>query len=420
VRILLFTGKGGVGKTTAAAATALRLAGRGHKTLIISADPAHSLADALGGPRIGDRPAEVAPGLMACQVDGLDRMQQQWTGEAGWATITERLSAAASASGLDPIVAEELTMLPGLDELTAILALEEEVATGLYDAVVVDCAPTGQTLRLLALPDVLDRYLERLYPVHQRLLRSIGLLGQGGPSSTRGGAALALALSRLHERLMILRKLLTDPGITRIRLVLTPESLALAEARRAATALALFGYTVDGVIVNRVVDDRAVGLAGMPGWLQAWVAAQQRVLADVQSSFPALPIRVIQHQGEEPVGASPLNGVADQLYGGLPEGVDPLAGPEPPGLLQVLAEGGHYLLRLTIPHVRSAEVTLNRVGDELAVRVEGHRRLLALPGLLIRCRIIDAVLADGVLTVRFEPNPERWPEELLRAHREQA
>ncbi|MDQ3476695.1 MAG: ArsA family ATPase [Actinomycetota bacterium] len=420
MRILLFTGKGGVGKTTAAAATALRLAGRGHKTLIISADPAHSLADALGGGPIGDRPSEVAPGLMACQIDGLDRMQQHWTGEAGWAAITERLSVAAPASGLDPIVAEELAMLPGLDELMAILTLEEEVATGLYDAVVVDCAPTGQTLRLLALPDVLDRYLERLYPVHQRMLRSIGLLGPGGLSPTRGGEALALVVSRLHERLVVLRKLLTDPEVTRIRLVVTAESLALAEARRAATALALFGYTVDGVIVNRVVDDGALDVAGMPAWLQAWAGAQRRVLADVESSFPGLPIRVIQHRGEEPVGATLLDGVADELYEGPSEGIDPLAGPEPPDLLRVVAEGGDYLLRLAMPHVRSAEVRLNRVGDELAVSVEGHRRLLALPGLLTRCRIIDAVLADGVLTVRFEPDPERWPEELLRAHREQA
>ncbi|MGI8723018.1 MAG: ArsA family ATPase [Geodermatophilaceae bacterium] len=419
MRILLFTGKGGVGKTTAAAATALRLARRGQKTLIISADPAHSLADALGGPRIGDRPAEIAPGLMACQVDGLDRMQQQWTGEAGWTAITERLCAAASASALDPIVTEELAMLPGLDELMAILALEEEVATDLYDAVVVDCAPTGQTLRLLALPDVLDRFIERLYPVHQRMLRSIGRLGQEGPSPTRGGDALALVVSRLHERLVSLRKLLTDPEITRIRLVLTPESLALAESRRAATALSLFGYTLDGVIVNRVVDDSALELEGVPAWLRAWAGAQRRVLADVGSSFPGLPIRVIQHRGEEPVGANALDGVADQLYGGLSEGIDPLAGPEPPRLIPVVAEGGHYLLSLAIPHVRSAEVTLNRVGDELAISVGGHRRLFALPGLLTRCRIIDAVLADGDLTVRFQPDPERWPEELLRAHREQ-
>lgn len=423
MRILLFTGKGGVGKTTTAAATALRLAGRGHKTLVMSADPAHSLADALGGCLIGDRPTEVAPGLMATQIDGLARMEQHWAAGADWPAITDQLSAALSAGGLDPIVAEELAILPGLDELMAILALGEEVAQGLYDVVVVDCAPTGQTLRLLALPEVLDRYLERLYPTHQRMLRSLGLLGRSRPASRGaqptdrlpGPEALALAVHRLHESLVALRRLLTDPAITRIRLVLTPESLALAEARRAATALALFGYAVDGVIVNRVVDERELHMPGMPRWLDAWAASQRRVLVDVHASFPDLPLCYVEHTGDEPVGAERLNRVADQLYGVDPEDIDPLAGPEQAAHLQIVAEGGDYLLRLVMPHARSADLALNRVGDELAVGVDGHRRLLALPGLLARCRIVGAALADGVLTVRFEPDPDRWPEDLFRA-----
>jgi len=421
VRILLFTGKGGVGKTTAAAATALRLAGRGHKTLVMSADPAHSLADALGGGPIGDRPTEVGSGLMASQVDGLTRMQHHWIGGGTWPAITDWLSATLSAGGLDPIVAEELTVLPGLDELVVLLALGEEVAGGLYDAVVVDCAPTGQTLRLLALPDVLDRYLERLYPTHQRMLRSLGLLGRSRPSDStsgpmpRGREVLALAVHRLHESLAALRQILTDPAITRVRLVLTPESLALAEARRAATALALFGYAVDGVIVNQVADDGELDLSAMPIWVAAWAAAQRRVLDDVPASFPELPVRLVNHLGNEPVGARSLDEVADQLYGASPDDIDPLAGPDFSALMQVVADGGNYLLRLAIPHARSSEVTLNRVGDELAVDVEGHRRLLALPGLLSRCQIVGAALAEGVLTVRFEPDPDRWPEDLLRA-----
>ena len=421
MRILLFTGKGGVGKTTAAAATALRLAERGHKTLVMSADPAHALADALGGGVLGDRPTEAAPGLMACQVDGLARLQQQWAGGGDWPTITDQLSAALSAGGLDPLVAEELAVLPGLEELMILLALGEEIAAGRYDAVVVDCAPTGQTLRLLALPEVLDRYLERLYPTHQRMLRSLGLLGRDRSSaSSRGGKAgvqesLALAVSRLHERLVGLRQVLTDPAITRIRLVLTPETLALAEARRAATALALFGYAVDGVIVNRVVEDGELDIPGAPSWLGAWAASQRRVLADVAASFPELPTCVVGNHGVEPVGMKCLGEVADQLYGITPQDADPLAGREPAALMQVVAEGKDYLLRLAMPHVQSAELTVQRVGEELAVSVGGHRRLVALPGLLSRCRIVGAALADGVLNVRFEPDPDRWPEDLFRA-----
>ncbi len=420
MRILLFTGKGGVGKTTVAAATARRLAARGHKTLVMSADPAHSLADALGGGPIGDRPSEVAPGLMAAQVDGLARMQQHWAGGNGWPAITDQLRTALSAGGLDPIVAEELAVLPGLDELMALLALGEHVSTGLYDAVVVDCAPTGQTLRLLALPEVLDRYLERLYPTHQRLLRSLGLDGRprtdvAGSAKARGRGAVALAVHRLHESLVALRRLLTDPAVTRIRLVLTPESLALAEARRAATALALFGYTVDGVIVNRVVDDRDLDLPGLPTWLSGWADTQRGVLEDVAASFSELPIRIVPQTGAEPVGATLLDEVADQLYAAGPDGIDPLDAAEPPVLMQVVADGGDYQLCLALPHARSTDLTLHRVGDELAVSVDGHRRLLTLPGLLCRCRIVDAALADGVLAVRFEPDPERWPQDLFEA-----
>lgn len=418
MRILLFTGKGGVGKTTAAAATALRLAGRGNKTLVMSADPAHSLADALGGPRIGDRPIEVAPGLMACQVDGLARMHQHWSSGGAWPAIVEQISAALSAGGLDPIVAEELVALPGLDELMVLFALGEEVAAGLYDAIVLDCAPSGQTLRLLALPEVLDRYLERLYPTHQRMLRGLGLLGRGGPADTgraRTRESLATAVSRLHESLVELRRVLTDPAITRVRLVLAPESLALAQARRTATALALFGYAVDGVIVNRVVDEGELPLAELSGWLEAWMDGQRRVLSDVEASFPALPIHRVAHRGAEPIGVVELGRVADQLYGVAPEDLDPLAGPDNVAPMQVVPDGSDYLLLMQIPHVDKPELRLDRVGDELAVTVGGHRRLVALPGLLGRCRIVAAELEHGVLSVRFEPDPDRWPADLFRA-----
>lgn len=420
MRILLFTGKGGGGKTTLAAATALRLARRGNKTLVMSADPAHSLADTLGATVIGDRPSEVSPGLVACQIDGLARLQQHWGAGGELPSITAQLSAALSAGGLDPIVAEELAVLPGLDELMALLALGEQVGAGLYDAIVVDCAPTGQTLRLLALPEVLDRYLERLYPTHQRMLASLGILSRTRPKDPGSGRAgtresLALAVSGLHEKLVAVRRILTDPGTTGIRLVLTPESLSLAEARRAATALALFGYTVDGAIVNRVVDAQDLDPGVRPPWLAAWITGQRRVLDDVAASFPALPIRAVQHGGAEPIGDVGLDAVADQLYGAAPGDLDPLAGPPPAPLMQVVAEGSDYLLVLTIPHARSADLTLNRVGDELAITVGGHRRLVALPGLLSRCRVVGAAVASGVLTVRFEPDPERWPAELYRS-----
>lgn len=424
VQILLFTGKGGVGKTTLAAATARRTAALGRKTLVLSADPAHSLADALDSGPLGAEPSELAPGLCAMQLDGLARMQRGWTGGGPWQVLLDGLRSALSDGGLDPILAEELTVLPGLDELLTLQVLAEQVARGMFDTVVVDCAPNGQTLRLLALPEALDRYLERIYPTHQRMLRTLGLLGRARPSEpNRAGQALALtrAVESLHETLRGLRSLLTDPSITRIRMVLTPDALALAETRRAATALALFGYTVDGVVVNQVLPmsldpapDTAVPDPGVD-WLTGWTHRQQRVLAELADSFADLPRYRVSHTGVGPVGPAALDEVAQEVYGPIGSAVDPFPTEAPGPSFVVEPDGADYVLRLRLRQRDPAGLELERVGDELAVTVGGHRRLYALPGLLVRCKVIGATSAQGCLLVRFAPDPDRWPRDLFAA-----
>ncbi len=290
MRIILFTGKGGVGKTTTASATALRLADRGLKTLLLSTDIAHSLADALDI-ELTDEPAEVAPSLWAVQIDTQGRF------EAAWRDVQAFLVDMLARGGVDAITADELTVLPGVDEVLALLAVRELALTGNWDALVVDCAPTAETLRLLALPEALTWYLERVFPVHRRIAKSMRplatLLGRGEalPPDT-----LFEALLRLNDELASVRQLLGDPAVTSVRLVLTPESVVAAEARRTFTALALYGYCVDLVIANRVFP------AGDDDWRRGWAEAQQKQLAAIRESFAGLPVRELAYRPAEPVG----------------------------------------------------------------------------------------------------------------------
>ena len=299
MRILFFTGKGGVGKTTVAAATALHCARRGIKTLLLSADSAHSVGDVLGVAVPAD-PAEVAEGLYAAHLDPQARF------EDAWGVLRHRLAALFDQGGADPVTAEELTVLPGIEEVLALLQVREHARAGRFDAIVVDCGPSAETLRLLALPDALSWYLERMLPAQRRVARGTrplaALLGAGAslPSDGLFDGVLALA-----EDLRSVRDVVADPG-TSVRLVLTPESMVVAEARRTRTALALYGYRLDGAVINRLM---APG-TGTGKWATSWQAAQREQLELIAQSFPDVPTATVAYRPREPIGAAELGEVA--------------------------------------------------------------------------------------------------------------
>jgi arsenite-transporting ATPase len=396
MRIVLFTGKGGVGKTTTAAATAYRLADRGVKTLLLSTDIAHSLADALDVP-LTDEPAEVAPSLWAVQIDTQGRF------EAAWRDVQAFLIDMLARGGVDPITADELTVLPGVDEVLALLAVRELALTGTWDALVVDCAPTAETLRLLALPEALSWYLDRVFPVHRRIAKSMrpiaSMLGRGEalPPDT-----LFEALLRLNDELASVRQLLGDPKVTTVRLVLTPESVVAAEARRTFTALALYGYAVDLVVANRVFP------AGDDAWRAGWAAAQRRQLVAIRESFAGLPVIELPYHAQEPVGADALRAMAGELYGQLP-GSDPAPAPAVTELMRVTHVGDEFVLHLALPLAQRADVDAVRAGDDLVVSVGSNRRVLTLPSVLRRCVVAGGEFDGRELRVRFRPDPQLWP-----------
>ena len=405
MRVLMFTGKGGVGKTTTAAATALRLADRGTKTLLVSTDAAHSLADALGT-ELGREPTEVTNGLAAVQVDTQRRF------ETAWQDVQRYLVQLASQGGADPITAEELTVLPGIDEVLSLLAVREYATSGRWDAIVVDCAPTAETLRLLALPEALGWYLQRVFPLHRALARGMrplaSMLGRGAglPSD-----AVFEAVLRLSDELAEARRLLADPDITSVRLVLTPEAVVTAEARRTFTALALYGYRVDEVIANRVFPADE----GVSDWQSSWVSAQRRQLQVIEESFAGLPVRQVGYRPAEPVGEQALRDVATALYGS-PADCDPAAQVESAQLLSVTASTDpadptqqEFVLSMLLPLADRGDVEATRSGEELVVTVAGHRRILTLPSVLRRCQVRSGKVEDGRLLLRFVPDPRVWP-----------
>jgi arsenite-transporting ATPase len=393
VRVLLFTGKGGVGKTTTAAATAAAAAARGRKTLVLSTDPAHSLADAFGVPLDGS-PREVDTGLYALQVDTQAAFERTWREVQGY--LLELLERA----GVDGLQAEELTVLPGADEVLALLEVTAQVTSGPWDLVVVDCAPTGETLRLLALPEALTWYVERVFPAQRRALRAVRpLLSRvSGPAVPRED--LFDAVERLHRELLQVRAVLTAAS-TSVRVVLTPEAVVVAEARRTLTSLALYGYRVDALIANRVFPTGS----GEP-FLAGWAAAQAAQLARVRADAGDLPVLEQPYRASEPVGLAALTELGRELYGELDPAAD--ATGSAPDLVRVERTADGFALSLALPLARRDELDLSRSGDELVVTVAGHRRVLGLPSALRRCTVAGAVLADGRLDVRFVPDPALW------------
>jgi arsenite-transporting ATPase len=390
MRVLLFTGKGGVGKTTVAAATAALAASRGLKTLVVSTDPAHSLADALGVP-LGSEPTDVEPGLAGQQIDAQQRFERTWRDIQGY------LLSALDHVGVDPIEAEELTVLPGADEVLALLAVREQIDSGRYDLVVVDCAPTAETLRLLALPDALNWYMRRIWPVERRVVRSLRPVLNRVSSVPLPGDVVFDAVERLHAELAAVREVLADAERTSVRLVLTPEAVVVAEARRTLTTLSLYGYRVDAVLANRIIPP------GDP-WRDRWAEAQERQLAEVGESFAPLPVLRVPYQASEPVGLEALIEVGREAYGEL----DPAGLPVVGDPMQVTRTAEGFVLSLPLPLAHRDEVDLSRRGDELVVTVASWRRLLSLPSALRRCDVTGARFVDGRLLVDFVPDPAVW------------
>jgi arsenite-transporting ATPase len=384
-RTILYTGKGGVGKTSVAAATARRVAAGGVDTVILSTDPAHSLADSLETP-VGGEPTQVGERLWAQQVAAQDEMERNWAAVQDW------LGELLLERGVDRISAEELTVPPGLDELFSLLQIKRHHEDGRFGCVIVDCAPTGETLRLLSFPDVARWWLQKVFPQSPQLMAAVRPLARAMLDVSLPGDAVLDDVQRLVRNLIAMNEILRDTDSVSVRLVMTPDRMVVDEARRTFTYLNLYGYLTDAVIVNRVFPEEVGSYFG------AWRERQLEALEEVQSAFAPVPVLRAPYFGEEVVGGEMLDRLGAHVFGDRDPGAILHQ-----RLTQELVVGADAAeLRLDLPFAEKGEISLKKIGLELVVRVDGHKRTLMLPPALGDYRPTGASFDDGALRVTFD------------------
>jgi arsenite-transporting ATPase len=390
MRVLLFTGKGGVGKTTVAAATAVRAAAAGHRTLVMSTDPAHSLADSFDV-QIGEHATPVTDNLWAEQIDAQSRL------ETNWREIQDYFVQLMSWAGVDTIQAEELSVIPGLDEIFSLIDVKTHVEQGKYDLLVVDCAPTAETLRLLSLPEIMNWYIERIFPVQRRLVRGVRPIVTKMTSLPIAGDRFFAAVERLHRNLDAVHRILTDEASSTVRLVVNPEKMVISEARRTYTYLGLFGYRVDAVIVNRIIPEDVTD-----PYFGKWKDIQAEHLQTVRESFEPVPILTAKLFDREMVGVPLLEDMGHEVYGDR-RVVDVLFQDQP---IRVRRRGRGYVMAMRLPFVSREDMDIHRRGEELYVRVGTYKRNLVLPQTLQRLEVRGANFIGDHLEIAFAPAPD--------------
>lgn len=386
MRVLLLTGKGGVGKTTHAVATALGAAAHGHRVCLLSTDPAHSLGDSLARP-VGARPVRVAPGVVAREVSAQEELERSWSEIQRW--LRELLR-----DDVDDLLAEELLVFPGLEELLALRAVREAEQTGDFDVCVVDCAPTGATLRMLRFPDALRIFMENFFDLERRGARLLRpLVERTHAGRLLPGEAFFDAFQRLYDEVGDVRQIFLDGDRTTARLVMNPARVVVEEARRSFAYLSLYGVATDAVIVNRVLPREAAR-----GWFLRWAQKERAELEEIEASFP-VPRFLAPLRPHELVGAEALRALAEELYGSR----DPAAVFTRERPIRVEKRGARHLLLVALPGARKEEISVSAHGGELTIRVRDAHRVIALPASAADRSVGSVRLVEGTLEIELVP-----------------
>ncbi|HMO56509.1 MAG TPA: TRC40/GET3/ArsA family transport-energizing ATPase [Roseiflexaceae bacterium] len=387
MRLILYLGKGGVGKTTTAAATAVRAAELGHRTLVVSTDVAHSLADALDHP-LGALPTQLSDRLWGQEINVLDEVRQHW-GE-----LRSYLAGLLKRRGVDDVASEELAIIPGMEEVVSLLHIRRQARDGNFDAVIVDAAPTGETIRLLTMPETFQWYAARIMDWDPGTKSIAKPLVRALVPATNAFETL----DRLTKGVEALRTTLIDPDVSSYRLVVNAERMVIKEAQRAATYLALFGYPVDGVVLNRLLPHHAVE----GDFMHRLYEMQLAYRAQIHDIFAPLPIWEAPHYPRDIKGLDDLVQVGRALFGDH----DPTQVFFRGSTQEIIKEGEEYLMRLPLPHVEIGKVAITKRGDELFIAIGNFKRDMILPLTLAERPATRAVFRDGVLEVRFgTPEP---------------
>jgi arsenite/tail-anchored protein-transporting ATPase len=391
MRVILMTGKGGVGKTSVAAATGLRCAELGYKTLVLSTDPAHSLADSFDL-EMGHEPREVRPNLWGAELDALMEL------EGNWGAVKRYITQVLQARGLDGVQAEELAILPGMDEIFGLVRMKRHYDEGTYDVLIIDSAPTGTALRLLSLPEVGGWYMRKFYKPFQGMSMALRPLVE---PLFRPIAGFSLpnkevmdAPYEFYEQIEALEKVLTDPKQTSVRLIMNPEKMVIKESLRAHAYLSLYNVATDMVVANRIIPDQV-----SDPFFARWKENQAQYRQEIQDNFSPLPIKEVPLYSEEMCGLEALDRLKDTLF---PAGEDPAkVYYEETTLRVVQKENNQYSLEMYLPGIEKSQIELSKTGDELNVRIGNHRRNLVLPQALAALQPSGAKMEDEYLKILF-------------------
>jgi arsenite-transporting ATPase len=382
MRIILYLGKGGVGKTTTSAATAVRSAEAGKRTLVVSTDLAHSLADCLQIP-LTSQPTELAPNLWAQEVNVLDEMRR------GWGKMQASMTKTLRKQGINEVMAEELALVPGMDEIVSLINIYRNAREGNFDVVVIDAAPTGETVRLLSMPDTFQWYASRIKNLQGPTLTLARPLLKAVLPTTD----IMDSLQALSERVKTLRAVLSDADSTSYRLVVNPERMVIKEALRAETYLALFGYPIDGVVCNRVLPASNY----QDTFMQEIYASQEKQRKQIKQTFSPLPIWEAPYRSREILGIAQLSELAHTIFGDQDPTQIFYRGP----IQEIVRQGDSYILRLPLPHVEMNKVLMTKRGDELVIEIGNFKRDIALPAVLVNYEATVARLENNALEIHF-------------------
>jgi len=382
MRIILYLGKGGVGKTTVSAATAVRSAAQGKRTLVVSTDLAHSLADCLRA-ELTSEPTELSPNLWAQEVNVLDEMRR------GWSRLQDSMTKALRKQGINDVMAEELALIPGMNEIVSLINIYRNAREGNFDVVVIDAAPTGETVRLLSMPDTFQWYAGRITGLNTTTLNLARPLLKAVLPTTE----IMDAIQKLSERVKDLRAALTNPEISSYRPVVNPERMVIKEALRAETYLALFGYPIDGVVCNRVLP------AGnyQDAFMQELYHNQEKLRAQIHQTFAPLPVWEGPYYSREILGIPQLGELAQTIFGEQDPTQIFYRGP----VQEVTRQGDMYVLRLPLPHVEMNKVFMTKHGDEMSIEIGNFKRDITLPSILATQEATVAKFVNKALEIHF-------------------
>lgn len=390
MRIILYLGKGGVGKTTISAATAVRAAMDGKRTLVVSTDLAHSLADCLQT-NLTSEPKELASHLWAQEINALDEVRQ------GWGKVQESMTKALRKQGINAVMADELALIPGMDEIVSLINIYRNARDGNFDVVIIDAAPTGETVRLLSMPDTFQWYASRIMGMQKagfNLARP--LLKAVLPISTTQALD---SIKSLSERVKVLREVLSDPEISSYRPVVNPERMVIKEALRAETYLALFGYPIDAIVCNRVIQPGDY----QDAFMQDIYHTQEKLRKNIHQTFAPLPVWEAPYHSREVLGIDALGKLANTIFGDT----DPTQVFHKGPIQEIVREGDIYILRLPLPHVEMDKVVMSKKGDEMVVEIGNFKRDISLPTVLANQEATVAKFVNKSLEIHFTASAEQ-------------